>query len=182
MMPASQRLPHVLGGGVPSIQEPHILDAQLGESMAQLHLTRSPERDSPFGPHVIVPSLTARHINGGHLLTLIQQLNQVSRNPGLVVGMSHNQKHIGSETIVGPGGRLNNILRNCRDRQCQQECKHVIVLHRFSARCELCLYVARATFKGHQMLWLPQKTRAGNGYGSYPLRSKNWRCHSQALY
>src|SRR5215471_19067746 len=116
MMPASQRLPHVLGGGVPSIQEPHILDPQLGESMAQFHLSRSPERLSPFGSHVIVSSLTARHINGGHLLTLIQQLNQVSRSPGLIVRMSHNQQHIGSETIVGPGRGLHNILRNYRNR------------------------------------------------------------------
>src|SRR5215467_8087383 len=128
MMPASQRLAHVLGGGVPSSQEPNILNAQLGESMAQLHLSRSSERDSPFGPHVIVPCLTARHINGGLSLTLIQQLNQVSRNPGLVVGMSHNQKHISSETIVGPESRLHNILRNCRNRYGQQECQHVIDL------------------------------------------------------
>jgi hypothetical protein len=36
----------------------------------------------------------------------------------------------------------------------------VIDLHHFSARFELCLYVATARFKAHQMLWLPQKTRA----------------------
>ena|SRR5215472_336963 len=39
--------------------------------------------------------------------------------------------------------------------------------------------LCRQSYKGHQMYWLPQKTRAGNRCGSYPLRSQNWRCRAR---
>lgn len=54
MMPICQRLQHVLARRIPPTQEPHVIDAKLGEGATQLHLAHGAQRPSALTAHVVV--------------------------------------------------------------------------------------------------------------------------------